>query len=223
VSGKRPGAGTRILLADDHRLFRDGLRPLLASQDGLEVVGEADDGLTAARLAGELRPDVALLDISMPGLNGIELTRRLREEVPETAVVILSMHSDRRFVVEALRAGARGYLLKDTSFAEVLTAVRTVREGGTFLGAAVSEQVIRDYVQLADAEDGGAFGVLSHREREVLQALAEGASTKEIADRLHLSVKTVESHRKAVMDKLEIRSIAELTKFAIREGLTPLD
>lgn len=214
---------TRILLADDHRLFRDGLRPLLAAPDDLTVVAEADDGLAALRLAMELQPDVAILDISMPGLNGIEVTRRLRQDAPQVGVIVLSMHSDRRFVVEALRAGARGYLLKDTGIAEVLTAVRSVREGGTFLAAAVSAQVVRDYVRLAEREPEGAFGVLSAREREVLQALAEGASTKEIALRLHLSVKTVESHRKAVMDKLEIRSIAELTRYAIREGLTPLD
>ena len=214
---------TRILLADDHRLFRDGLRPLLTAQDDLAVVAEADDGLTALQLAVSEQPHVAVLDISMPGLNGIEVTRRLQEAAPQVAVIIVSMHSDRRFVVEALRAGARGYLLKDTSFAELLSAVRSVRDGGTFLGAAVSAQVVRDYVRLADNHDGGAFGLLSAREREVLQALAEGAATKEIADRLHLSVKTVESHRKAIMDKLQIRSIAELTRFAIREGLTPLD
>ena len=212
-----------VLLVDDHRIFRDGLRPLLAAQPGLEVVGEADDGLEALRLARELQPTVALLDVSMPGLNGLEVTRRLADEAPGTRAVILSMHGDRRFVLEALRAGARGYLLKETGFAELVTALHTVAAGGIHLGAAVSEQVVRDYLSLAEAEPGSAFALLSGREREVLQMLAEGLATKEIAARLNLSAKTVESHRRAVMDKLEIRSVAELTKYAIREGLTPLN
>jgi DNA-binding NarL/FixJ family response regulator len=214
---------TRILLADDHRIFRDGLRTLLAAYDDLEVVAEAEDGLEALRLAHELAPDVAVLDISMPGLNGIEVTRRLGSELPAVKAVILSMHSDRRFVLEALRAGARGYLLEDEGILELVAAVRTVRAGQVHLCASVSEQVIRDYVSLAEADAGSVFALLSAREREVLQLLAEGLTTKAIADRLNLSAKTVESHRKALMDKLEIRSIAELTKYAIREGLTPLD
>lgn len=212
-----------ILLADDHRIFRAGLRPLLAAQPDLEVVAEADDGLRALELARELKPDVAVLDITMPGLNGLEVARHLAQEAPEVKVIILSMHSDRRYVLEALRAGARGYLLKDAGFEELLMAIRAVVAGRVHLGAAVGEQVVRDYVQMADTNDRGVFALLSGREREVLQLLAEGLATKEIADRLALSVKTVESHRKAVMDKLAIRSIAELTKFAIREGLTPLD
>jgi DNA-binding NarL/FixJ family response regulator len=213
----------KILLADDHRIFREGLKPLLAAQPDLVVVAEAEDGLTALALAREHQPDLAVLDVSMPGLNGLEVTRRLAQEQPTVRVIILSMHSDRRFVLEALRAGARGYLLKDGGFAELLDAVRAVLADRTYLGAAVSDQVIRDYVALADADAGSAFAVLSAREREVLQLLAEGLATKEIAARLNLSAKTVESHRKAVMDKLEIRSIAELTKYAIREGLTRLD
>lgn len=213
-----------ILLADDHRIFRDGLHPLLAAQPDFAVVAEADDGLEALRLARELEPSVAVLDISMPGLSGIEVARQLARDTPGVRTIILSMHSDRRFVLEALRAGARGYLLKDTGFAELAAAIRAVCAGRIHLGADIGEQVIRDYLNLADdTEPGGALAVLSGREREVLQLLAEGLATKEIADRLHLSGKTVESHRKAVMDKLGIRSIAELTKLAIREGLTPLD
>jgi DNA-binding NarL/FixJ family response regulator len=212
-----------ILLADDHRLFRDGLRPLLTAQTDMTVVAEADDGLTALELARAHRPDIAVLDVTMPGLNGIEVARHLQQELPGVRTVILSMHSDRRFVLEALRAGARGYLLKDAAIGELVTALRAVHGGQVHLGAAVGEQVVRDYVHLADADEGSAFAVLSAREREVLQMLAEGLATKEIAGRLHLSAKTVESHRKAVMDKLEIRSIAELTKYAIREGLTRLD
>jgi DNA-binding NarL/FixJ family response regulator len=213
---------TTILLADDHRIFRDGLRPLLAAHEDLEVVAEAEDGLEALRLAHELKPDIAVLDISMPGLNGIEVARRMSQESPTVKTIILSMHSDRRFVLEALRAGARGYLLKDGGILELITAVRAVCDGQVHLCASVSEQVIRDYVSLADADEGSAFALLSAREREVLQLLTEGLATKEVAAKLNLSVKTVESHRKAVMDKLEIRSIAELTKYAIREGLTPL-
>ncbi len=214
---------TTILLADDHRIFRDGLRPLLAAQDDLEVVAEAEDGLQALELCLQHRPDVAVLDISMPGMNGIEVARRLKIEAPEVRPLVLSMHSNRRFVLEALRAGARGYLLKDAGIRDLIAAVREVCAGQIHLSAAVGEQVIRDYVALADADEGSVFSVLSAREREVLQMLAEGLATKEIAGRLNLSVKTVESHRKAVMDKLEIRNIAELTKYAIREGLTALD
>jgi len=212
-----------ILLADDHRIFRAGLRPLLAAQPDLAVVAEADDGLRALELARELKPDIAVLDITMPGLNGLEVTRHLAQEAPTVRVIILSMHSDRRYVLEALRAGARGYLLKDAGFEELLVAIRAVHDGRVHLGTAVGEQVIRDYVQLSRTGDSGVFAVLSGREREVLQLLAEGLATKEIADRLTLSVKTVESHRKSVMDKLGIHSIAELTKYAIREGLTPLE
>ena len=212
-----------VLLADDHRIFREGLKPLLAAGAGFEVVAEAEDGLQALELGRKLKPGLAILDISMPGLNGIEVARNLAQDSPETAVIILSMHSDRRFVLEALRAGARAYLLKDDGFEELVDAMKAVTQGRLYLSSAISDQVIRDYVSLADAEQGSAFAVLSSREREVLQLLAEGLATKEIAARLNLSAKTVESHRKAVMDKLEMRSIAELTKYAIRQGLTSLD
>ena len=213
----------RLLLADDHRIFRDGLRPLLAAHADLQVVAEAEDGEEALRLCLQHRPDVAVLDISMPGLNGLEVARRLAREAPEVRVIFLSMHSDRRYVLEALRVGAKGYLLKDAGFDELLSAVRAVHDGHVFLGDAVNEQVLRDYLSLAETGGDGALAPLSPREREVLKLLAEGGSTKEIAHELSVSVKTVETHRKAVMDKLEIRSIAELTKYAIREGLTALD
>lgn len=213
----------RILLADDHRIFREGLKPLLAARPDFEVVAEAEDGLTALEMARDHRPDLVLLDISMPGMNGIELTRHLVDERPDLPVIILSMHGDRRFVLEALRAGARGYLVKDGGFEELLSAIAAVTEGRIFLSADLSDQIIRDFVARADAEEGSAFAVLSAREREVLQMLAEGLATKEIAGRLALSAKTVESHRRAVMDKLAIHSIAELTKYAIREGLTSLE
>ena len=214
----------RILLADDHRLFRDGLRPLLDAHDDLEVVGEADNGLDVLERCRELSPDVVMLDISMPGLNGIEVCRHLTLELPNVRVIIVSMHNDRRFVQEALRAGARGYMLKDAGIRELLEGVVAVMAGRLHLSAAVGDQVLRDYL----GDEGGpvhtgVFAILSPREREVLQLLAEGLSTKQIAGRLNLSAKTVESHRKSVQDKLEIRSIAELTRYAIREGLTSLD
>ena len=164
-----------------------------------------------------------ILDLAMPGLHGIEVARRLAQDSPETKIVVLSMHSDRRYVIEALRAGASAYVLKESGFGELTGVIEEVLAGRLYLSPAVSEQVIKDYVRLADVEEGGVFAVLSAREREVLQLLAEGRATKEVAAELHLSVKTVESHRKQIMDKLEIRSIAELTKYAIREGLTPLD
>ncbi|MGD9548668.1 MAG: response regulator [Candidatus Krumholzibacteriia bacterium] len=213
----------RLLLADDHRIFREGLRPLLGGRKDIEIVGEADNGLAVLDLCRSCRPDVAVLDISMPGMNGIEVTRTLARELPDVRVIILSMHSDRRFVQEALRAGARGYVLKDAGFDELLAGVLAVAAGRYHLDAGIGEQVVRDYLDLVEADSGSVFGVLSAREREVLQMLAEGRSTKEIAAALHLSAKTVESHRKAVMDKLDIHSIAELTKYAIRQGLTRLD
>ncbi|HPF71216.1 MAG TPA: response regulator transcription factor [Candidatus Krumholzibacteria bacterium] len=214
---------TRIVLADDHRMFRDGLRALLGAHDGLEVVGEAQDGLEAIDLVGRLLPDVLILDLAMPGLHGIEVARRLAQDHPRTRIVVLSMHSDRRYVVEALRAGAAAYVLKESGFSELSGVIAEVQAGRLYLSPAVSAQVIKDYIRLAEADEGSAFAVLSAREREVLQLLAAGRATKEIAGELHLSVKTVETHRKTVMDKLGIHSIAELTKYAIREGLTPLE
>lgn len=213
----------RILLADDHRIFRDGMRPLFGAQPDFELVAEAEDGERALALALELRPDIAVLDISMPGRSGLDVARSLAESAPDVRVIFLSMHSDRRYVLEALRIGARGFLLKDAGFAELLVAIRAVHDGHTYLGDAVSEQVIHDYVTLSQAEEHSALAPLSPREREVLTLLAEGLAIKQVADRLTLSVKTIETHRKAIMDKLEIRSIAELTKVAIREGLTALE
>jgi len=212
-----------VLLADDHRIFRDGLRPLLEAHPDLSVVGEAEDGLSVLERCHELRPAVVVLDISMPGLNGIEVCRRLAREQPDVRVLMLSMHGDRRFVQEALKAGARGYVLKDDGFDELLKGVMAVAEGRLHLSPAVGDQVLHDYIDRLDEGGGGAFAVLSAREREVLQLLAEGLATKAIAARLNLSAKTVESHRKAVMDKLDLHSVAELTKYAIREGLTSVD
>jgi DNA-binding NarL/FixJ family response regulator len=213
----------RVMLADDHRLFRDGLRTLLEQQAEVEVVGLAVDGQSVLAQVGNCRPDVVLMDVSMPGLNGIETTRRLHVEQPEVCVLMLSMHADHRFVVEALRAGALGYVLKDCEISELLEAIRTVHKRQIYLSQPIAQGVVRDYLALTVDRPESAFSVLSAREREVLQMISEGSSAKEIAGALNVSIKTVETHRKNIMDKLNIHSIAELTRYAIREGLTHLE
>jgi DNA-binding NarL/FixJ family response regulator len=215
-------ASLRLVIADDHRLFLLGLRQLLTKHPDIQVVGEAATGLEAIALVGEHRPNILLLDISMPELNGIEVARRVHEETPGTQVIILSMHADRRYVTEALRAGARGYLLKTCPPEDVLRAIRKVSSGQFHLGEGV-EQVVAEFVQTSEPGGQSPFGILSVREREVLQLLAEGKSTKQIGDLLSVSTKTVETHRQHIMDKLQLRSVAELTRYAIREGLTPLE
>jgi DNA-binding NarL/FixJ family response regulator len=212
-----------LLIADDHRLFREGLRTLLGKRPDIKVVGEATDGAATVAAVAKLKPDVVLMDISMPELNGIEAARRIVAQGGTTRIIMLSMHADRRFITESLRAGAMGYLLKDCSLDEVLLALNAVREGTLYLSSRISASVIREYVAIAQSVPGSAFSILSAREREVLQLLAEGRSTKEMAAKLHVSVKTVETHRKQIMDKLDVHSVAELTKYAIREGLTALD
>lgn len=211
-----------IIVADDHKLMRDGLRTLLEREPDMEVAAEADSGRSALQLAAEIKPTLVIMDIAMPDMNGIEATRKIVAEVPETRVLALSMHPDKRFIVEILKAGASGYLLKNCAFEELASAVRTVLRGRTYLCPEVAELVIGDYVDQLRKGDGSAFSVLSAREREVLQLLAEGKGTADIADRLCISSKTVETYRRHIMDKLNMRSIAELTKYALREGLTSL-
>ncbi len=211
----------RVLLCDDHRIFREGLRTLLEKNPGLSVVGEAGDGPGAVKKAQELAPDIVLMDISLPNLNGIEATRRILALRPQVKVIVLSMHSDPRFVREALTAGASGYLLKDSAFEELLTAVAAVAAGQDYLSPAIAHIVVAGCVRGSTAGDAAA-SVLTSREREVLQLLAEGRSTKQIALHLGLSAKTVETHRMQVMKKLDIHSIAGLTRFAIREGLVAI-
>jgi DNA-binding NarL/FixJ family response regulator len=223
MTRSQPTSEIRIILADDHRLFRTGLQSLLARQPGIHIVGEADDGAAAVKQVAELKPDVVLMDISMSQLNGIEATRQIVTQTPETRVVILSMHTDRRFVIESLKAGARGYLLKDSAVEELLAAIRSVMSNQVYLSSRITNIVVEDYIQLAKDSAPTVFNLLSAREREVLQMVAEGKNTKEIAGLLNVSVKTIETHRKQVMDKLGLRNVAELTKYAIREGLTPLE
>ncbi len=213
----------RILLADDHQILRDGLRTLLTSA-GHEVVGQATNGREAVALAKKLTPDLVVMDVAMPELNGIEATRQLRRDHDRTRVIALSMHSDASFVGRALEAGATGYLLKDCAFDELATAVTEVMRGGVYLSPGITGVVVDDYVRkLQKTADDGPASILTPKEREVLQLLAEGKSTKQIAATLHVSAKTIETHRQNIMNKLEIRSVAELTKFAIRVGLTTLD
>ena len=211
-----------ILLADDHKLVCEGLRSLLDREPDMEVVGQAHDGRSAVRLAGELAPHVVVLDVAMPDLNGIDAARQIVKNTPGTKVLALSMHSDRRYVSEMLLAGASGYLLKDCALEELARAIRAVCGGERYLSPRIASTVVDEYVRRVSADRPAVMSVLSNREREVLQLLAEGKSTKLIARKLHISTKTVETHRRQVMNKLDLHSVAELTKFAIREGLTSL-
>ena len=205
----------RILLADDHAVVRQGFKMILGAQSDMEIVGEAGNGREAVDLAGQLKPDVVVMDVAMPELNGIEATRRLAESVPHARVVALSMHKDSVYVREVLRAGARGYLLKDSGAADLVSAVRAVARGEGYLSPAVSDAVLDDYRKhVTDPIDR-----LSSREREVLQMLAEGKTNKEIAAVLNLSVYTVDAHRGRIMEKLNLHSINELVRFAVRNGL----
>ena len=213
----------RILLADDHRIMREGLRALLEKEAGIEILAEAENGRTAVELSRELNPDVVIIDIGMPDLNGIDATRQIVAESPSVKVIALSMHADRKFVREMLSAGASGYLLKDAAFEELSMALATVINNQTYLSPSVADTVVRDYLGTIDTKASGGSPALTKREREVLQLIAEGRSTKDIASHLYVSIKTIETHRKQIMDKIGVNSVAELTKYAIREGLTSLE
>ena len=204
-----------ILLADDHAVVRQGFKMILAAQPDMEIVGEAGNGREAVELAGTLQPDVIVMDVAMPELNGIEATRRLADSSPRTRVLALSMHKDSVYVREILRAGARGYLLKDSIASDLLAAVRAVARGEGYLSPGVSDAVLDDYRRhVTDPID-----LLTSREREVLQMIAEGKTNKEIAGALNLSVYTVDAHRGKIMEKLNLHSIGEMVRFAVRNGL----
>lgn len=205
----------KILLADDHTIVRQGLKLILASQPDMSVVGEASNGREVVELASKLRPDIILLDVAMPELNGIEATRRMMEANPRVRILVLSMHKEAVYVREILKAGARGYLLKDVIDAELLNAVRAVARGDGYVSPAVSGALLSDYRQnVTDPAD-----LLTKREREVLQLIAEGKTNKEVATHLNLSVYTVDSHRGKIMEKLNLHSTGELVRFAIKHGL----
>ena len=217
------GKQIRILLADDHKILRTGLRSLLEKEPNLQVVAEAEDGRTAVELANRLSPDVVIMDISMQDLNGIEATRQIIHNSPRTKVLILSVHSSQKFVAEVFKAGASGYLLKDCDYNEVFNAINIIVANKTYLCPQIATVLRDDYLKRLSQTQVPAPSALTPREREVLQLMAEGKTTKEIAFSLTLSVKTVEVHRQRIMEKLNIYSIAELTKYAIREGLTSLE
>jgi DNA-binding NarL/FixJ family response regulator len=213
----------KALLVEDMTLTRTGFRALLENSGKVEVVGEAGDGREAVKLADKLNPDIVLMDVSMPGLNGIEATRQIRAAQPHMRVLMLSMHTAGPYVFESLRAGAAGYILKDATFAELLSAIETVVGGGTYLSPSLTNVAVEDYVRLARGQyDTSELDKLSVREREVLQLIAEGHSSSNIAGLLHISARTVDTHRHNIMQKLNIHSVAGLTKFAVRHGLCSL-
>lgn len=213
----------RVIVADDHKIVRDGLCALLAQQPDMEVVAEAADGHTVVQLARNLSPDVVIMDITMPDLNGIEATQQIVAQMSGVKVIALSIHADRQFVAGMLTAGASGYLLKNCAFEELRQAIRTVMAGQLYLSPGIAGIVVKDYTQYMVTSGVREVAVLTVREREVLQLLAEGKSTNQIAARLNVSVKTVEAHRHNIMEKLNLYNVAALTKYAIRAGLTSLE
>ena len=211
---------TRVLLADDHQLMRSGVRLMLERETDLAVVGEACDGREAVALVKSLKPEVVVMDIGMPNLNGIEAARQMMEENPQLAIVMVSMHSDESYVLRALKAGARGYLLKDSAEADLIKAVHAVAGGKSFFSPAVSKLLLDDYLRkLKRSGTEDAYDLLTPREREVLQLIAEGKSNKDIANLLNLSVYTVESHRANLMEKLNLKGLPELILYAVRKGI----
>jgi len=212
---------TKVFLVDDHGMLRSGLRALIEGEAKFQVVGEADDGRTAVQMISELSPDVVVMDLRMPDMNGIEATRHIFSTNPNVKVIGLSANADRQSVVEMLRAGAKGYVLKESAFEELALAINMVMHNKIYLSPSITDLVVDDWVH---GDEGGAsvFGILSAREREVLQLIAEGKATKEVAAVLSVSLKTAESHRRNLMEKLHLDSVAELTKYAIREGITGL-
>ena len=211
-----------VILVDDHVIIRDGLRGLLESESDIEVVGEADNGRQAVKIALEKKPDIVIMDVAMPEMNGIEATRQIKEENPKIEVITLSMHSERQIVVGSFRAGASGYLLKDSTSNELVEAIRTVYRGRKYMSQKISDIVLQEISDVKKDSEGISIDRLTNRESEILQLIAEGNSIKRIAEVLFISPKTVESHRANIMEKLDIHNLPELTKYAIRAGLTSL-
>ena len=216
---------TKVLLAEDHTIVRKGLRSLLDKETGIEVVGEAEDGREAIVKAKKLHPDIVVMDIAMPGLNGLEATRQIKKRFSDIKIIILTMHANEEYILQSLKAGASGYLVKKAAPAELISAINAVHKGHSFLSPSISRMVIDEYIrrskEISEGEEG--FEQLTVREREVLQLIAEGRKTREIAELLYISIKTVETHRAHIMNKLDIHSTAELTRYAIRKGIISSD
>lgn len=213
----------RIFIADDHRIVRDGLRALIEKENDLELVGMAENGRQALKMVVKVNPDVVIMDIAMPDLNGIDATLQIVDALPGVKVIALSMHSERQLIDGMLRAGASGYLLKESAFEELIKAIRIVCSGKKYLSPEVTDIVLRDYLDPSGRNAHPHTAGLTLREREVLQLIVEGCSTRQIAGRINISVKTVESHRNNIMHKLDLHTVAELTKYAIRHGITSVD
>jgi DNA-binding NarL/FixJ family response regulator len=213
----------KVIIADDHKIMRNGLKSMLEKQRDIEIIAEASDGRTTVDLAMKLKPDVIIMDVSMPDMNGIEATRQIIKKSPEIKVVALSMHSDKQFILEMLTAGASGYLLKDCAFHELINAIHSVASNRSYLSPEIADVMIKEYKHVISKESLSVFSLLTSRERQVLQLIAEGKTTKEIAYTLKVSTKTIETYRQQIMYKLDIHSIAGLTKYAVREGLTSIE
>lgn len=214
---------TRVLLAEDHRIVREGLRALIEKQSDMQVVAEAGNGRQAVQMAHKHGPDIIIMDITMPDLNGIDATCQILKEAPKVRVIALSMHSDKHFVNGMLRAGVKGYLLKDCVSEELIQCIHAVISGRIYLSPAITPMIVKEFISPTRGDVLAANAELSAREREVLQMIAEGRSTKKIADSLCISVKTVETHRKNIMEKTELHTVADLVKYAIRQGLTTVE
>jgi len=213
----------KILLVDNHQIMREGLRHLIEKLDNIAVIGEAEDGFAAVKMVRKLSPDVVIMDVVMPGLNGIEATRQIITEAPYVRIIALSMYSERRFILEMFKAGASAYLIKDAAFEELAQAIKTVCDNHLYISPCIVDEDIKNYIRNVGEFDFSVNSLLTKRQRQVLQLIAEGKTTKDIASLLDISVKTVETHRQKIMEKLGIYSIAQLTKYAIREGLTILE
>jgi DNA-binding NarL/FixJ family response regulator len=209
----------RILLADDHTILRDGIRALLKDEPSMILIGEAEDGRTAVKLAYELKPDVVIMDIAMPLLNGLEATRQIKRQLPGTEVLILTMHDNEEYIRQVLAAGAMGYILKDAAARELISAIKTVQRGEAVLSTAITRLVIEDYLRWGDVQPADDSSNLTPREREVLQLIAEGNTNKQIAEILSLSIKTIQSHRANLMNKLDLHDRGELIKYAIQKKI----
>jgi len=212
----------RILLADDHKMFRQGLYSMLKEQPDMVVVGEADDGATAIRLARELKPDFIIMDVDMPEVNGIDATRRILQEMPDLKILALSTYLKKSFITEMLKAGASGYILKEQAFDELVEAIRAVISGETYFSTKAASILVDDYIQMHNGEQRPSQKALTARERQILKLLAEGKASKEIAVLLDISIQAVDASRRRIMQKLGIKNLADLVKYAIREGLTSI-